>query len=52
MVCMIISNHVILIVRQEEHGHYVLLAVFDCIDDTVLVKKVIRSVSVHVKCTT
>ncbi|XP_065919215.1 pumilio homolog 3-like isoform X5 [Dysidea avara] len=30
-------------IAMEEHGHYVLLTMFDCIDDTVLVKKVIMS---------
>ena len=32
-------------VCSEEHGHLVLLALFDCVDDTVLVKKAILSVS-------
>ncbi len=30
---------------QEEHGHLLLLAVFDCVDDTVLVQKAILDVS-------
>lgn len=29
---------------QEEFGHLVLLALFDCVDDTVLVKKIMFSV--------
>ena len=29
---------------QEEHGHVVMLGIFDCIDDTVLVKKALLSV--------
>ena len=32
---------------QEEYGHLVLLALFDVIDDTVLVKKVIFPVSIQ-----
>ena len=32
-------------VCSEEHGHLVLLALLDCVDDTVLVKKAILSVS-------
>ena len=31
--------------KQEGSGHIVLLGVFDCVDDTVLVKKAILSVS-------
>ena len=30
---------------QEEHGHVVMLGIFDCIDDTVLVKKALLGVS-------
>ena len=29
---------------QEEHGHLVLLGIFDSVDDTVLVSKIILSV--------
>ena len=31
--------------EQEEHGHVVMLGIFDCIDDTVLVKKALLGVS-------
>ncbi len=32
-------------ISLEENGHVVLLGVFDCVDDTVLVKKALLSVS-------
>ncbi|XP_035829292.1 pumilio homolog 3 [Aplysia californica] len=35
-----LKGHVVKIC-QEEHGHLLLLAIFDCVDDTVLVQKVI-----------
>ncbi len=37
-------------VCSEEHGHLVLLALFDCVDDTVLVKKAVLSVSEIYSC--
>lgn len=38
----------VIAVLQEESGHIVLLGLFDCVDDTVLVKKVVLSVSAPV----
>lgn len=32
-------------IAMEEHGHMVLLALFDCVDDTTLIDKVIIKVS-------
>ena len=32
-------------VCQEENGHLLMLGICDCVDDTVLVKKVLLSVS-------
>ncbi len=37
-------------VCSEEHGHLVLLALLDCVDDTVLVKKAVLSVSEMYSC--
>ena len=47
MSCVITSiiKYSLLINLQEEHGHLVMMGVFDCVDDTVLVIKSIISVS-------
>jgi len=35
----------ILSLLQEENGHLVMMGLFDCVDDTVLVRKALLSVS-------
>jgi len=40
----------LLFLFQEEFGHLVLLALFDCVDDTVLVKKIMFSVRFTLFC--
>lgn len=32
-------------IAMEEHGHMVLLALFDCVDDTTLIDKIIIKAS-------
>lgn len=34
-------------ISMEEHGHMVLLALFDCVDDTTLIEKIIIKVVIN-----
>ena len=49
---LLLSQHweTLLFLFQEEFGHLVLLALFDCVDDTVLVKKIMFSVRFTLFC--
>lgn len=40
-----INCRAILSLLQEENGHLVMMGLFDCVDDTVLVRKALLSVS-------